>query len=237
MAISPDFESIKQVNVLGREYWSARGLMVALGYDYWQNFEKVIEKALSACKLTQQNVSIHFIESTILASIGSGGKRAIVDYHFTRYALHLVLSFADFKKPQIMQAIAYFTLTSLAHNNYLDIAQDLNISISSNIAITKEQKTIGEIMRTFKHLKLIPQYKVAPYRIDLYFPDERIAVECDEWGHRDYPLEKEHFRQSYIKQKLLCTFVRYNPDCKGFHIGDVIHEIIMLIYSNERALV
>jgi len=30
---SPDFESIKQVNPYGAEYWSARDLAPLLGYD------------------------------------------------------------------------------------------------------------------------------------------------------------------------------------------------------------
>ena len=31
----PDFDSIRQTNVYGVEYWSARDLMPLLGYDYW----------------------------------------------------------------------------------------------------------------------------------------------------------------------------------------------------------
>ncbi len=44
----PDFESIKQINVLGHEYWSARDLQKTLGYEYWQSFERVIQKAIVA---------------------------------------------------------------------------------------------------------------------------------------------------------------------------------------------
>lgn len=97
------------------------------------------------------------------------------------------------------------------------------------INTTKEQKTLEEIKRAFKHLSFMAQYKVGRYRIDLYFPDKRIAIECDEWGHRRYTPEEETSRQIYIEQALGCTFVRYNPDSKDFHIGDVIYEIMMLI--------
>ena len=45
MNATPNFESIKQINVLGREYWSARDLMPLLGYQSWQNFDKIIKKA------------------------------------------------------------------------------------------------------------------------------------------------------------------------------------------------
>lgn len=43
----PDFESMKQTNVVGDEYWSARDLMPLLGYgNKWQHFENVIAKAM-----------------------------------------------------------------------------------------------------------------------------------------------------------------------------------------------
>jgi len=58
----PDFERIKQVNILGRDYWSARALMEALGYDYWQNFEKVIKKAMQAAASPEVSLTLsdHF---------------------------------------------------------------------------------------------------------------------------------------------------------------------------------
>jgi len=34
----------------GIEFWLARDLQNILGYDRWENFEKVIKKAISACK-------------------------------------------------------------------------------------------------------------------------------------------------------------------------------------------
>ena len=46
---TPDFDSIRHVTVLGQDYWSARELMPLLGYGQkWQNFAKVIAKALQA---------------------------------------------------------------------------------------------------------------------------------------------------------------------------------------------
>ncbi len=101
------------------------------------------------------------------------------------------------------------------------------------IAITQERRTLEEIMRAFSHLHMIQQYKIPPYRIDLYMPTYKIAIECDEKCHQRYDQENEACRQAYIEQKLACTFVRYNPDGPNFHIGDVIHKIIILIYGKE----
>ncbi len=139
---------------------------------------------------------------------------------------------SDKTKPETAQALTYFTLTSLDNNkDYYAVAKKLGISVSNEIDLTKEQQTIRQIRKTFKHLRTIEQYKVGPYYIDLYFSDYRIAVECDEDGHRRYAQDVEYKRQNSIERTLNCTFVRYNPDSPNFNIGDVINQIIQLIYS------
>ena len=233
-AQSSDFESIKQISSNGVEYWSARDLVPLLGYDKWQNFDIVIQRAMNICTLTNLELSEHFSVTGKVASLGFGAKRKISDYHLTRYGLHLVLICSDMKKPETLQALAYLTLSSLDRNiDYYGVAKRVGISIPKDIDITKEQKTIGQIRRAFQHLRTVQQYKVAPYYIDLYFPDYRIAVECDEEGHRRYDPKDERKRQNYIEQRLSCAFVRYNPDAPNFNIGDVINQIIVLIYDEE----
>ena len=237
---SPDFESIKQINAYGLEYWVARDIAPLLGYNKWERFEGTIKRAMSVCALTRLEISEHFSVTSKVAPLGSGAKREIRDYYLTRYALHLVLICSDMKKPEIVQALAYLTLSSLDRSiDYYGVAKRLGISIPSTIDITKEQKTIGQIRAAFQHLRTVQQYKVGPYYIDLYFPGYRIAVECDEEGHRRYTQEVERKRQNYIEQALGCTFVRYNPDSPIFNIGDLINQIIVLIYGgriDERAV-
>ncbi len=229
---SSTFESIKQVTHSGVEYWSARDLVPLLGYDKWQNFDIVIQRARTICALTNLELSEHFSVTSKVISAGFGAKREVKDYYLTRYALHLVLICSDMRKPETVRALAYFTLVSLDGNiDYYITAKKLGVSISNDIEITKEQRTIGQIRRAFKHWETIWQYKVAPYYVDLYFPDYRVAVECDEEGHRKYTQEVEFKRQNYIEQALGCTFVRYNPDAPNFNIGDVINQIIVLIYG------
>ena len=43
--------------------------------------------------------------------------------------------------------------------------------------------------------------------------------------------EAESVRQECIESALHCRFVRYNPDAAGFNIGDVIQQIMLLVYS------
>lgn len=44
----------------GVECWSARELQSLLGYNKWENFEKVIDKAKAACINAGEEVADHF---------------------------------------------------------------------------------------------------------------------------------------------------------------------------------
>ncbi len=44
------FEDIKKVRTNSSEFWCARDLAVVLGYTKWENFHKVIKRAMIACK-------------------------------------------------------------------------------------------------------------------------------------------------------------------------------------------
>ena len=84
-------------------------------------------------------------------------------------------------------------------------------------------------MKVFRGEKIIFQHTIGKHRIDLYFPDHKLAIECDEFGHKDRYLKKEIRRQIYLERKLKCKFIRYNPDMKGFNIFDTINEIFQHI--------
>ena len=57
------FENIKQIDENGGEYWSARDLQTALEYTQWRNFSKVIDRAMLACKNSDNSISEHFSET------------------------------------------------------------------------------------------------------------------------------------------------------------------------------
>ena len=44
------------------EYWLARELMLLLGYERWENFEKAIMRAQNSCETSGVRVSDHFRE-------------------------------------------------------------------------------------------------------------------------------------------------------------------------------
>ena len=91
-----------------------------------------------------------------------------------------------------------------------------------------ETETIRILQAAFAHLNPIDQFFVAGYRIDLYFPKEKIAIECDE-NHHTTPSQaaKDDERCAVITDLLGCSWVRYSPNTPGFNIGQVINQIIV----------
>ena len=91
--------------------------------------------------------------------------------------------------------------------------------------LTKEEEYINIIMNIFKDEKMIRQYNVENYRVDLYFTDYNLVIECDEKGHNDRNEIYENKRTSRILELLNTTFIRFNPDEKNFNIYDTINDI------------
>jgi len=104
------FESIKQVNPYGSEYWSARDLMPLLGYDKWQRAEDVIERARVACGIAGQTVEHHFTGAGKTIPLPKGAQREVKDDYLSRFACYLIAMNGDPRKPEIASAQAYFAV-------------------------------------------------------------------------------------------------------------------------------
>ena len=112
-------------------------------------------------------------------------------------------------------------------------AKGLSIKLQLPLAIfqRKEVDILDTISRAFNNEKSIREYSIGKYRIDLYFPKYKLAVECDENNHRNYEILEEKLRELYIKERLKCTFLRFNPDALGFNVGEPINKILSHIVN------
>ena len=104
------FEDIKHINENGIEYWYARELMTVLHYAKWENFRKVIEKAIIACKNSEISVKDCFLDVRKPIISGKGKEEFIEDYKLTRYACYLIAQNGDTRKKVIALAQTYFAV-------------------------------------------------------------------------------------------------------------------------------
>jgi hypothetical protein len=70
-------EMLRKEPETGVEFWLARDLQMLLGYARWENFVKVIEKAITACRATGYEPLDHFRDITKMVDVGSGAKREV----------------------------------------------------------------------------------------------------------------------------------------------------------------
>lgn len=118
------FEDIKYIREDGSEFWSARELADALEYSKWENFSKVIGRAMIACENSGHNVSDDFPEVRKIVDAGATNK-PIKDYELSRYACYLIVQNGDPRKEVIALGQTYFAIQTYRqevadHFNQLD---------------------------------------------------------------------------------------------------------------------
>ena len=119
------FEDIKQIRADGTEFWSARELAPALEYTKWENFHKVIKRAMLACENSGRSVDECFPEVRKTSNMPKGGTKSMVDYELTRYACYLIVQNGDPRKEVIALGQTYFAIQTYRqevadHFNELD---------------------------------------------------------------------------------------------------------------------
>jgi len=144
MTISPDFESIKHLNPYNVEYWEARELQPLLGYkSSWQNFEKVIKKAMVSCEATGNIISDHFNDAIKPIIGGKGAVQQTKDYYLSRLACYLIAMNGDPRKPAVAEAQHYFAVSTRAHEMH-QLRQEQETRIQFRLQVVEGNKNLSE---------------------------------------------------------------------------------------------
>ena len=103
------FDSIKEVDGEGREWWNSRRLARLMGYQKYWNFERLMDKV--ATFLQQEkglDLKEHMAEIEEMAKLNNGGWRQVKSVKLSRTACIAIASNADQKKPIVKAARDYF---------------------------------------------------------------------------------------------------------------------------------
>lgn len=137
------FESIKQIDNDGNEFWYARALAKVLDYTDYRNFIKVIEKAKSACNLSNNNASDHFVDVNEMIQIGKGGQREIDNVILSRYACYLIVQNGDSSKPIIANGQTYFAIQT-RRQELLDQQNDVEERLDARAKLRASETELSE---------------------------------------------------------------------------------------------
>ncbi|HZZ68053.1 MAG TPA: BRO family protein, partial [Phenylobacterium sp.] len=99
-------EAAKRLTEKGVEYWLARDLGPILGYQIWQNFEGVIQRAVDALTANGKEPSHQIMPTHKLMGTGQKAK----DFFLSRAASYLIAMNGDPSKPEVAAAQIYFAV-------------------------------------------------------------------------------------------------------------------------------
>jgi hypothetical protein len=79
------FDSIRQVDGLGQEYWSARDLQKVLEYSRWEKFEKVVLAVKEELEFENVDLSVNFGFTNRGSNNSKRKDQVLVDYNLSRF--------------------------------------------------------------------------------------------------------------------------------------------------------
>lgn len=141
------FESIKNIDENGNEYWTSRSLWKILEYTEYRHFLPVIEKAKIACKNSGQRIEDHFEDILEMVTIGSGAERQIDSVKLSRYACYLIVQNADPSKKIVAQGQTYFAIqTRIAEVQQMKEYQELSTEEEKRLFLRAELQTHNSLL-------------------------------------------------------------------------------------------
>ena len=80
-----------------------------------------------------------------------------------------------------------------------ELAEYMGIKIIGHKYVHKEAGTIYTIQNVSEGISMKQQFSIGSYRIDLYFPEHKLAIECDKYDYKDRDINYEIDGKSLLK--------------------------------------
>jgi len=142
---SARFDSIRQVNPYGEEYWSARELAPLLGYARWEHVPDLIDRASAACTNAGEDAQDHIRGATKMVKIGSRTEREVEDYFLSRFGAYLFAMNGDPRKPEVAAAQAYFAVQTRRAEQWDAMRDALDERVHQRQQLTEANKRLNVV--------------------------------------------------------------------------------------------
>jgi hypothetical protein len=145
----------------------------------------------------------------------------------------------------IINDVTYFTYKGLikvfhTFDNYDDlenILYNIDIDFLNNSYVATNIDILKQIQRVFSNETTILHHRILNYKVDLFFPDYNIIVECDDLLYKKSlgKLIDDKDRDNNIKMRLKeCSFIRYDPYEEKFDSIELFNKIYTEIMNKTK---
>ncbi|MCK9392176.1 MAG: hypothetical protein M0Q01_11500 [Syntrophales bacterium] len=135
----PNFDVMGHYNAM--KYWYARDFMRMLGYDSYNTFRNVINRAIAACTSLNINVTENFIQ----ADRAIDG-RVLPDLKLSRFACYLVAMNGDPKKENVAKAQLYFVCLAESFRTYIEESNNVERMLGRE-ELSEREKSLSGVAR------------------------------------------------------------------------------------------
>ncbi|RYX79102.1 hypothetical protein EON71_00850 [bacterium] len=168
-------------------------------------------------------------KSAILSNVSNDNKTSFISLITDTFELNHLIICDNFIDPQslFINDIGIIELISKSNKiDSIDFAKTINLS--THHKFLRKEIDIGYELCNFckiSQIEIIHGHRVKScgtnYIIDFYLPEYKIAIEIDEFNHRDRDPQYEIAREDTLKHILKCRFLRFNPDDPNFTLSTI----------------
>ena len=125
--------------------------MPLLEYNKWENFHKVIKRAMIACEASNNSVLDQFPEVRKTITMPKGASKTVTDYKLSRYACYLIVQNANPRKKSVVLGQTYFAVQTrkkeITELEYSKLTEDdksqRNLARKGSFSLNQIAKNVG----------------------------------------------------------------------------------------------